>query len=279
MLKNIIQAVLLAIILTSCQREVGIIDQRPTDDVLLIKTVSVSSPGNDSLIITYEYDNSDRLSKETFYSKYAPGAMMLPTTFEYNRDAMGRIIRVKRIGRSVMNPTVEIIGYENIIYINDTSTKVAYITDDNNSFKTFFTYNTVGKISKIETHQRYPLPSDPLQMVVYYTYQYDVLDNLIEKTQFSDWDNNGSFERAITYRFEYDGKINPVDRRDDALFEPRWYLVSNENCIRQSNDYADPLSPDDFVSEQFTYRSDGRPQTAFTTGTNGEHYSRTYFYQ
>jgi len=279
MQKKIQLAVSLVIMFTSCQREVNTIGQRPTDDVLLVKIISVSAINNDSLIITYDYDNTGRLGRETIYSRPSPTGIMLPAASEYTRDATGRITRVKRIARSATNPTVEVIGYENIIYINNTAAKVAYITDDNNSFKTFFTYNTAGKISKTETYQRYPMPSDPLRMVVYYTYQYDVLDNLIEKTQFSDWDNNGSFDRAITYRFEYDGKINPVDRRDDALFEPRWSLVSTENCIRQSNDYADPLSPDDFVTEQFTYRSDGRPQTAFTTGTNGEHYTRTYFYQ
>ena len=156
MLKNILQAVLLAIILTSCQREVSIIQQRPTDDALLVKTISVSTLNNDSLIITYDYDNTRRLSKETFFSKFSTTGAMLPTSSEFIRDAIGRIIRVKRIGRSVTNPTVEIVGFENIIYINDTSTKVAYITDDNNNFRTFFTYNSTGKISKTESHQRYP---------------------------------------------------------------------------------------------------------------------------
>jgi hypothetical protein len=279
MLRNIIQAVFLAIILTSCQREVSIIQQRPTGDVLLVKTISISPLNNDSLIITYDYDSQERLAKETINSKYSPTGPMLLASSEYIRDAIGRITRVKRIGRSVLNPTVDIISYMNVVYINDTSTKVDHITDDNSTFKTVFTYNTNGKISRIETQQHYPLPSDPLQMVVYFTHQYDALGNLLEKTQYSDWDNNGSFERAITYKFEYDGKVNPVDSNDDALCESRWSLISKENCIKQSNDYADPLSLDDFVTEQFTYRSDGRPQTAFTTGTAGEHYVRTYFYQ
>ena len=280
MLKNILQAVFLAIILTSCQREVSII-QRPADDpVLLVKIIAVSTPGNDSLVITYDYNNDRRLSKETFYIKYftSSGSMVLPSWQEYTRDAPGRVTRITNVGRSVMNPTVEVVRYGDVFYINDTSTRVAYINYHNNDHKAVFTYNDAGQVSKTEDFQRFS-PGDPLRLVVYHLYLYDAAGNIIERKEFSDNDNNGTFESDVTYRFEYDGKVNPADRRDDAFFESRWSANSPENCIKQYNDYADPVSIDDNVSAQFTYRSDGRPQTAVVSGNSIAQTVRTYFYQ
>jgi len=93
MQKKILLAVSLVIMFTSCQREVNTIGQRPTDDVLLVKIISVSAINNDSLIITYDYDNTGRLGRETIYSRPSPTGIMLPAASEYTRDATGRITR------------------------------------------------------------------------------------------------------------------------------------------------------------------------------------------
>src|SRR5688572_17142009 len=112
MQKKILLAVSLVIMFSSCQREVNTTEQRPADDVLLVKIISVSAVSNDSLIVNYDYDNTGRLGRETIDSSPSPTGIMLPAASEYIRDAIGRITRVKRITRTATNPTVEVIGYE-----------------------------------------------------------------------------------------------------------------------------------------------------------------------
>jgi len=279
MLKNIIQAVLLTIILTSCQREVSII-QRTNDEPLLVKIVTVTAPQNDSTIVTYDYDNDRRMVKETYYHRYVTpsGTVMLPSWLEFTRDASGRIIRIKGVGRSVMNPTVEITNFGTVYYVNDTSSKVAYLTNDHNDNKTMFQYNSAGQVVRTEDYQRLPATA-PLRMVVYHLYQYDGADNMIERKEYTDQDNDGSFEFNIGARLQYDGKINPSYRVDDALFEDRWLDVSPANFLKMFVDNPHPLSIQDTVSNQFTYRSDGRPQTAIVSGNSIPQSFRTYFYQ
>lgn len=279
MLRNILQAVLLAIILTSCQREVSII-QRVNNLPLLVKIISVTAPQNDSAIITYDYDGDRRMMKETYYINYLTpaGNMVLPSWLEFTRDAPGRISRIKGVGRSVTNPMTELTSFTNVTYINDSSTRVAYLASDNNDNKTIYFYNNTGQIIKTETYQSFS-PTDPLHMVVYHLYQYDASGNLTERKEYTDQDNNGSFEFNIGYRMLYDGKLNPLYKLDDALFEGRWLDVSPGNFLTMYVDNPHPPSIADTVGQQFTYRSDGRPQTALVSGNSIQPSSRTFFYQ
>lgn len=284
MLTRIAPLVILSITIISCQREVIDTSQRPDNDELLVKTITAFGTGSfDTTIITYEYNASNRLQKETFLFNYTTpsGIQRLPTGSEYTRDGAGRITRIKRTGRLVSDPLNEITGFSNVYYVDNSSTKVDYISDDNNSFKTVFIYDAAGKISKTETFQHYPLPGDPLRMVVYYTHQYDANGNLITRTQFSDNDYNGVFEQVISYTFEFDGRINPVDRSDDALFEDRWSSSSPENCVRQTNKYSSAI-PEDGFTVQFQYRGDNKPETAIRNDFGGLLTGpsvTTYYYQ
>lgn len=276
MLRNIIQAVFLAIILTSCQREVSII-QRLSTDPLLVKIITVS-PQNDSSIITYDYDNNDRLIKTTYYNRYPGfGSTMLASWQQYNRDAIGRIKTITGVGRSVMNPTVQIPSSASVYYVNDTSTRVDHIVNDNNNYKTVFTYNNSGQVIKTEDYQKLQ-STGPLQLVVYHLYQYDAGNNLTERKEFTDIDNNGSFEWNFTYKLQYDGKVNPMYKTDDVLLEGVWLDVSPENCSKMITDNPYPTIKDTVV-QQFTYRSDGRPQTVSVSGNSIQQLFRTYFYK
>ena len=277
MLKNILQAVFLAIILTSCQREVSII-QRMNNDPLLEKIITVTSPQNDSSIITYEYDNSDRLIKETYYNRYPTTNALLPSWQEYTRDSNGRIVHIRGVGRSFMNPAVEIASSATVFYVNDTSTRVVSIINDGNGNKTSFIYNNSGQIIKTEDHQRLQ-PTDPLRLVVYHLYQYDAVGNITEMKEFTDQDNNGSFEFNIGAHMQYDGKVNPMFKRDGALFETWPANVSPGNCIKMFVDNPHPLSIQDTVLQQFTYRPDARPQTVLVSGNSIQQSFRTYFYR
>ena len=278
MLRNIIQAVFLAIILTSCQREVSII-QRVNDDPLLVKIISVSASQNDSTIVTYEYDSDQRLIRQTHYNRYpATGPVMLPSWQEFTRDALGRVTQIKGVGRSVMNPTVEITSTYTVYYINDTSTRVDYISNDNNDHRKEYQYNNAGQIVRTEDYQRLPSTA-PLRMVVYHLFQYDAAGNIIEMKEFTDHDNNGSFDYNIGANFEYDGKINPQYHRRDDVFFQAWGGPAPQNSVKMFVNNPHPLSIQDTVSTQFTYRSDDRPQTATVSGNSISQSFRTYFYQ
>lgn len=279
MLKNIIQAVLLAIILTSCQREVSII-QRLNNDPLLVKIISVTAPQNDSAIITFDYNTDRQLTKQTYYTRYntPSGPLVLPSWSEYTRDTRGRITRIKSVGRSVTNPAVEITRFGDVYYINDSSTRVAFTVSDNNDHKKIYFYDNAGQIIKTEDHQSFS-PSDPLHLVVYHLYQYDGGGNLIERKEYTDHDHNGSFELNIGMRIQYDGKVNPRYKLDDALFEESWLDVSPENFLKMYVDNPHPLSIQDTVAQQYTYRGDGRPEMVAVSGNSIPPSFRTYFYQ
>lgn len=276
---------ILVLAFSACQREAHEISQRPNNEALLVKTVMVTESGSsafDTTIITYDYNANDRLEKETFFFNYntASGFQRLPIEREYTRDGAGRITRIKMTNRLVSNPINVITSFSNVFYVDNNSTRVAYISDDNNTFKTVFTYDSNGKIEKIETFQHFPLPTDPLKMVAYYTHQYDASGNLLSKTQFSDNDNNGVFEQVISYTFEYDAMINPFDRNDDALFEWRWSSFSPANCIKQTNNYNG--TPQDGFTLQFQYRSDKKPEKATRAEFGGlliGSATTTYYYQ
>ena len=261
---RIISLLTLVLAMSACQRDV--VTQRPNNDELLVKTVMVTGSGTspyDTTIISYDYDANNRLERETFFFVYmtSSGLQRLPVEREYARDGTNRITRIKSTNRLFANPLNVVTSFSNVIYVDNTSTRVAYVSDDNNSFKTVFTYNANGKISKTETFQHFPLPTDRLKLVAYYEHQYDASGNLLSKTQFSDNDNNGVFDQVISYVFEYDAMINPIDRNDDALFEWRWSNFSPANCTRQTNNYGALHAPDGFTM-QFQYRSDKKPEKA-----------------
>jgi antitoxin component YwqK of YwqJK toxin-antitoxin module len=277
--------IILLIILNSCQRE-DEITERLNNEALLIKIVNVTGTGTgpyDSTIITYDYDANKRLLKETTFLNLATssGVQRLPFEREYTRDGNGRITRIRSTNRLSSNPLNVITSFSDVCYVDNNSTKVAYIEYDNNIVKTVFTYNSAGKIEKTETFQHYPLPTDPVKMTVYYRHQYDATGNLLTKTQFSDNDNNGVFEQAISYAFEYDTKLNPVDRSDDALFEWRWSWSSPANCVKQTNNYSAVNPPDGFTLV-YQYRTDNKPEMATRAEFGGVltgSATTTYYYQ
>ncbi len=271
MSNRITSLLILILALNACQREP--VSQRPNNDALLVQTVAVAGSGGspaDTTIITYGYDANNRLQNETFFFVYSTssGIQRLPIGSEYTRDGANRINRIKRTNRLVADPFNVITSFSNVFYVDDTSTRVSYISDDNSSFKTVFTYNSNGRIEKTETFQQFPSPTGPLKMVVFYTHQYDASGNLLSRTQYSDSDNNGVFEQGISYTFEYDAMINPVDRSDDALFEWRWSSFSPANCIKQINNYGGTVPADGFTL-QFQYRSDKKPEKATRTEFGG----------
>ena len=276
--------VIFLFLLNSCQREN--VPQRQNNEALLTKIVNVTGTGTgpyDSTIITYEYDANTRLTKETFFFNYATstGVQRLPLESEYTRDGGGRITRIRRTNRLVANPLNVITNFSNVYYVDNNSTKVAYIEHDNNTVKTVYTYNAAGKIEKTEVFQHYPQPTDPIKRIVYYVHQYDGAGNLLNRTQFSDNDNNGVFEQAISYAFEYDAKINPVNSHDDALFEWRWSLYSPNNCIKQTNTYG-ALNPPDGFTLAYQYRADNKPEKATRTEFGGVltgSATTSYYYQ
>jgi len=274
------------IVFSSCQRSE--VPQHPNNDPLLVKTVMITGAGSspspyDTSIVTYDYNANNRLEKETFHFVYvtSSGLQRLPIGREYIRDGTNRITRIKRTNRLVADPMNLISIFYNVFYVDNTSTKVSYISDDNNIEKTVFIYNASGTISKTEIFRHYPLPTDPFKLMGYYQHQYDATGNLLSKTFFADNDHNGVFEQNISYAFEYDSMINPVDRTDDALFDWRWSNFSPANCTKQTNNYGAAQTVDGFIL-QYQYRSDHKPEKATRTEFGGVligSATTSYYYQ
>jgi hypothetical protein len=268
---RLITIVIFFFVLNSCQRED--VPQRQNNEALLTKMVNVTGTGTgpyDSTIITYDYDANARLTKETFFFNFSTssGVQRLPLEREYTRDGSGRITRIRSTSRPVANPLNVLTNFSDVYYVDNNSSKVAYLEHDNNIVKTVYTYNSAGKIEKTEVFQHYPQPTDPIRMTAYYLHQYDGAGNLLKRTQFSDNDNNGSFEQIISYAFEYDAKINPVNTNDDALFEWRWSMHSPNNCTKQTNTYS-AINPPDGFNLVYQYRPDNKPEKATRTEFGG----------
>jgi len=97
---------------------------------------------------------------------------------------------------------------------------------------------------------------------------------LMVKIFFQDDDHNGTFEPAITFRFEYDDKTNPLYPVDDALVSENWSLVSPNNTVKQINITPHPPIPGDTINYSYDYDSKNRPIRCWQDSLN----VMTYFY-
>jgi hypothetical protein len=157
-------------------------------------------------------------------------------------------------------------------YEDASSTKVVSLGDGN----TMFEYDANGRVAKTMTY----LPSPPglPKLGVYHIYNYDAVGNMIRREEYTDHDNDGSFELNITYSFEYDGYLNPFQPGDDALIEWTWTRSSPANVLKQKNDVADPQGIDDENVIIYEYGNDNKPKTALFIG-NGSNSRIHYYYK
>ena len=175
----------------------------------------------------------------------------------YYRDALGRITRVARKGPYSDNGNNTDTLYDDITYESATSTR---ITSLNNGARVY-TYNASGKVTGTSEYMPWPGPTDPVKMVVYHIYSYDDNGNIKKREEYTDQDGNGTFELNITYKFEYDGKQNPLHSNDDALIEWRWTSMSPNNVLKQTNSIAAAGGANEHIITIYEYGTDNLPRS------------------
>jgi hypothetical protein len=263
-MNKLILCFLSVIILSSCQKEFSESNDggQPTEDSsgnkrLVMQKMISGTNFSDTLTTEYGYNNAGKLETETYTGKVVEsnGTVKIRTSYtRYYRDAMDRILKIARKGYFSDNVSNADTLFEYITYTSATSTKIASI----NNGALIYEYNSLGQVYKTSSYMPWPNPGDPLKLVVYHLYSYNAKGNLTKREEYVP-DANGAFRINITSTFEYDDKKNPLHSTDDALLEWRSAWMSPDNVVKQSNDYADPLSTDDQIITIYEYSADGFP--------------------
>lgn len=266
------------LISASCQKEVSetLLRGNGTDstaNLLRKQVITYLADNTDYFIYEFGYDSSGKLSKRhnSVTIRQTNGTITVNEgMIIYHRDALGRIARIEYPPSSLYPNTINTI----VEYQDPVSNKILKMYDDQDKLMTLFDYDNNGRVLKISFFQHYPLPTDPMTMSSYHLHSYDNLGNLKEKTFVQDDDHNGTFEPAISFRFEYDDKTNPLFPVDDALFSENWSLVSPNNTVKQINITPHPPAPGDTINYSYDYDSKNRPIRCWQDSLN----VMTYFY-
>lgn len=256
-----------AFIFYSCQKDLSTSQERPLGGRpgLLQKTVTFNYPDSTNTIVeTYNYDDNGRLIS----GAYDFGVFRGYT--HYYRDAAGRIIKIAAVNSTGSQDTV----FTFVNYTNATSDRVTFLSD---SSAVFF-YSADGKVIRTNTYKHFPLSTDPMKLVIYHLYSYDARGNLSKREEYTDRDNNGSFELNFTYFLEYDDKVNPFYPLDDVTIENHFLFRSPNNLIKQKNDPVDPLGTDDENISVYDYRADKKPNSALFMAGDGRKTKTLYYY-
>jgi hypothetical protein len=266
------------LISVSCQKEVSetLLKGNGTDStasLLRKQVITYLADNTDYFIHEFQYDSSGQLSKRhnTVKIRDTNGNITVNEgLIIYHRDILGRITRIEYPPSSLYPNAINTM----VEYQDRVSNKILKMYDDQDKLITLFDYDNDGRVLKISFFQHYPLPTDPIKMSSYHSHSYDNRGNLTEKTFFQDDDHNGTFEPAITFRFEYDDKTNPLYPVDDALFSENWSLVSPNNTMKQINITPNPPIPGDTINYSYDYDSKNRPTRCRQDSLN----VMTYFY-
>ncbi|MFL5738860.1 MAG: hypothetical protein ACJ75B_01480 [Flavisolibacter sp.] len=276
-MRTILFLSVVAALLFSCQREPGVTlsANRTSNDTgnLLIKTV-VKYAGA-ATINDFSYDQNKKIVlKLTETTDNLSGAKQ-SSSINFYRDDKGRVFK---IARKYDQPSHDSIFTFNF-YESNASDRLVYSkiidapTGQTSIDSITYQYNSNDQIVKT-THYLYSPNQQASGADSYYIWDYDSKGNLVQMRQYSN--KAGSFELAITYQFKYDDKINPAVT-ETSLLEYNWYeAVSPNNLIEQKNIY--PGQPDEVLTTNYQYRSDGRPTAASFTGV-GNSFQTSYYYQ
>jgi len=268
----------IVLISTSCQKEVSETllrgnDADSTANLLRKQIITYLADNTDYFIYEFEYDSAGRVSQRynTVKFRKPDGSLTVRDGLvKYHRDGAGRIIRIEYLPSPLYPDTISTF----IEYQDPVSNKISKMYDNKDKSLTLFYYDANSRVLKINFFQHYPSSTDPLILTAYHSHSYDKRDNLTEKVFFQDDDHNGTFEPAITFRFEYDDKTNPVYPVDDALFSENWSLVSPNNTVKQINITPHPPLPGDTINYSYDYDSKNRPVRCRQDSLN----VMTYFY-
>ncbi len=261
MLKLLVSIVSISFLLTACQKEVSVQQQRRTNSDssmagLLKKQVATNLSDNfESAVLEYVYDNSNLLKgweSKVNIPDASGNVTIRKESRKYHRDNNGKITRVGDLTDSIYL----LVEYEN------NSSRVKRVFDNRDIFYTEFVYNSENRIEQLRFFQRFPATTDPYKLMSYHTHKFDANGNLTEKIYNQDDDSDGDFETPLKIYFYYDNKVNPLFPIDEPLFNDYWSLTSPNNTLRQINEYSPGgIVTKDTINYVYTYNVDGRPVT------------------
>lgn len=272
--------ILTAFLMYSCQKE---IDWGTSGNLVagqkLVKVISKT--GTDSSIVTYSYDNQNRLIKEVTIG--ISGGTSLDNSLTINRNASGIILNT--VQKSVALSGAGIDSILTNYYYNSTnsiytasafsiSTMGFTVTDS-----ALYTYDPTGKItSDIHYLKTGILP--PIQVLKnQYTYSPNGI-NLIGSDQLAPSTPGGPLSPVSTQTFSFDLKINPLIIKNEGILLVRPNLFSANNIAKLVlNSTASPAAnfTQDYV---YIYNSSNKPDSSYVTRTPGGAITASkYFYQ
>jgi hypothetical protein len=255
-----------------CQREVAF---ELSDEELLVKRIDESTepgvPGKATTITDYEYNSDKKLIRSVYTSTYEN--ITRSSDARYTRDNNGRIIiietRWQRLKDGVPYATPEGPAFDttfgSVIYRDASSRKISYTKHVNRSGdKTamdsiVYEYDsndhvkkTTGYYLPMAVHQ----PGEPLIPFGYTDWVFNATGSL---TQQEVYGGDAPFTMQIRYRFEYDDKVNPLYRNEDAFLD-QWFDISPNNVVKQTV-YISANGENYDNTATYQYRVDNRPSS------------------
>ncbi len=290
---------LLAALFVSCQKDISLDAQNTTvvnellrgdeNGELLVRMVSVSIPGSDSIVQEYQYDSAKQLAQESFsaISTQAGATKIYSSITRFYRDASERVVKVAQKYGQPVEGIVYDTTFTYITYQNAGSKKIMYtITITKSGSKTAYDstvyfYGTNNRVNKTQHFTGSIIDSLSVtpKSQVYFTWQYESKGNLTKIEQFSDNNNNGNFELMISYEFKYDDKINPLFAQDDVRMEGGWGSVASPNNVLEQK--VTPAGIGAGYTHQwfYQYQINNRPATErFTSGDVGSRVTTAKYY-
>lgn len=282
-MKKLLFLFFLAGFILSCEKETSVDSNggnSPDGTPQLVRVITTYLPENfDYYIREFGYDSNDLIHqvKSTFKIKRTNGTIdEIKGTTQFYRDNLNRIIRIGSFpDTSSINTLLHYIDASSIkvgsaVIVKNIGTSTLVLDS------TVFEYGSNGKVSK-SSHYLPDVNSIP-QLSTYQIYQYDLNGNVISKALYQDDDANGSFEIALTYKWDYDDKLNPMFQDEIAYFQwgELWPDYSSKNnVIRQTNVYAN--TPSDELKYSYQYDQLLRPSFQLVLGDPAN--KTSYFYQ
>jgi hypothetical protein len=272
----LIRGLIIAILFTSCQKEIdwGL---GGGSDALLIKTVQKT--GADSVTTTYSYDASKRLTLEKIVGM--SGGINVGNELKIVRDGSGVITKTIQKSDVLIAAGIDsVIRRFNYNSSNGRYTSALFdltvsgfsITDSS-----AFQYDASGNISTELHYQKL----DPLPYILSFKQEYIYAgNNLVSTKQYSFDPLTMTYDLIATINFTYDNKSAALKTGIEAIVITRPGYYGNNNATK--NEFIDATDPANNFTDSlvYTYNASKKPLTAVSTKTPpGTISNITYYYQ
>lgn len=269
------------IIMSSCQKEIdwGTTTGSSAVNQKLVKITSKT--GTDSTVITYTYDNQNRLIKESTVG--VTGGTVIDNALTINRNATGVILNTVQ-----KSPALVTAGIDSVLTrFNYNSTSAIY-TSSIFSLTAFgftvtdsavYSYDASGKIiSDLHFLKTGILP--PIQSLKnQYTYSPNGL-NLTSLDQLASTTPGGPLSPVASQVYNFDSKINPLIIKNEAVLLARTGLFNANNGTKLVVTSTASPATNFTMDYVYKYNSSNKPDSSYGTRTPGGAVTSTkYFYQ